>query len=958
MMTLHASRQFSEAGTTIDRGVRSVLEQAFAVDLSGVRLHSGPQAGAFLRSRGLTAAAAGHRVFLPARGRGRGGEERWLRMLAHEVAHTIQQAQGLAQAGLACEAGAERAAGAVAAGREVPAAWLSAGGELEPPRAGHGAAALAGFNSWEHQLLGDLPGDQLAAIAARSGNWAAAADAVLAMLSLWRPGRQDVTADQLRAALPGVNVVTLGNGCLATYGELCALADFIAGPEALESAAGYLFPFLQQIRQETYNRLAVLRDPDSPVTEFNGSIYRYVDPASISAPVWQGLEVAAIDRFSAPLGVDHYQGLLARNACHFAPWVWYRWKTGRDAAIQTATRAQGATGPERERLTSLAWAQQAYGEHFLQDCFAAGHLTNKTAVMQYFLEWAGNSYLIPVRDWASVSQLVMAHQPGLWGEGLYSGDPELTRLPNDPQSVEEQPSFALRVERSGVLPSGLTTREQAYHQYLAFLRSAVVQLSSNQVHDYYNAHGLYVSADSGPRFQVFGDGYLLNTTAQVQVMVPVLGLARQTVPDVLREAGAADVSAVMRQVPRHVVTQASPAGLTDLKTWNLTELRSAVPGILGSGVSFLKQFAGGFFPDMGAVSADELAGGLTQVWSTDVGGSVSSQVSVHWDGQRLFAGAGGMVCQLSAVDGERLASSQLFGAVADIAFAADGDTLYAGADGRVVALDSARKLAQTAQFDLGTGSSRVFLLMTDDGHLYAGAAGQLWELDPVSLASAGFNQFGGFGAGDLQMAAVGGTLVCGTNNQVICLDRGSELARPIGPVVSLHPDDFYYPVAVLGAGPDAFVASSGILRSVDVVKGGLLDGGQDNRLIAGADRLATDGNSLYWSAGGRLMSFALPDPGSVRWTVPLAVNGIAPPNSAPGDVLCVGSNVYAGLNDTVFQIDPATGTIMNQTRVGDRSEIRLASDGINLYVGTTRNRQAGVAAYQLNRGGPPLTGPD
>jgi hypothetical protein len=943
MMTLSASRQFSEAGTPIDRGIRSILEQAFAVDLSGVRLHSGEGTDAFLRARGLTAAAAGHRVFLP--GRGRGGEDRWLHLLAHEVAHTVQQAQGMAQAGLGREAGAELAAAAVVAGRPVPAAWLPPGAKPEPPRAGYGAVVLAGFNSWEHQLLGDLSGDQLAAIAARSGDWAAVVDSVLAMLRLWAAGGQQVTADQVRAALPGVNVVTLGNGCLATYGELCALADFIAGPEALESAAGYVFPFLQQIRQETYNRLAVLRNPGSPATDFTASIYPYADPASLTAPIRKALEVGEIDRFSAPLGVDHYRGLLARNACHFAPWVWYRWKAGRDAAVKTATRATGADGPERDRLTSLAWAQQAYGEHFLQDCFAPGHLANKTAVMQYFLEWAGNSYLIAVRDWESLSQVVMARQPGLWGEALYAWDPELAAQPNDPQTVEELPSFAARVERSGVLASGLATREQAYHQYLAFLRSAVVQLSSNQVHDHYNARGLWVSDASGQPFQVFGDEFLLRTTTQVQVMAPVLDLARQAVPDVLRETALPDVSAVMLKVPRYAGEHGSPAGLTDLRTWNLNELRTTAPRIFGSGPNFLKQFAGGFFPDMGAVSVDELADGLSEIWSKDVGGSVSGRVAVHWDGQRLFAGAGGIVSQLAAENGASLASSPLFGA--DIAFASGGDTLYAGSAGSVVALDSARSLTQVAQFDLGTGSARVFLLMTDDEHLYAGAAGYLWELDAANLVQLGSNRFGGSGPGDLQMAAVGGTLVCGINDQVVCLDRGSGLALQVGVTVSLHPDDFYYPVAVLGAGPDAFVASSGILRSVDVVKGGLLPGGQDNPLVTSPDRLATDGTNVYWSAGGTLMSFALPDPGHTRWAVPLALNGIQPQNPVPGDVHCVAGNVFAALDDTVFQVDPATGAIMNHTRVGDKNEIRLASDGINLYVGTTRNRQAGVAAYRL-----------
>ena len=39
---------------------------------------------------------------------------------------------------------------------------------------------------------------------------------------------------------------------------------------------------------------------------------------------------------------------------------------------------------------------------------------------------------------------------------------------------------------------------------------------------------------------------------------------------------------------------------------------------------------------------------------------------------------------------------------------------------------------------------------------------------------------------------------------------------------------------------------------------------------------------------------------------------------------------------------------MKHTRVGDRNEIRLASDSINLYVGATRNRQARVAAFQLS----------
>src|ERR1700758_3639840 len=89
--------RLSDSGVRLDSGLRRVLEGAFRVDLSGVRLHAGPRTDAFLRVHGCAAAAAGHRVFMPAARRG--GGERWLRVLTHEVTHVIQQAQGVAQPG-------------------------------------------------------------------------------------------------------------------------------------------------------------------------------------------------------------------------------------------------------------------------------------------------------------------------------------------------------------------------------------------------------------------------------------------------------------------------------------------------------------------------------------------------------------------------------------------------------------------------------------------------------------------------------------------------------------------------------------------------------------------------------------------------------------------------------------------------------------------------------------------
>ena len=138
-MGVPALLRLSDSGVRLDSGLRTVLEGAFCVDLSGVRMHAGPRTDAFLRVHGCPAAAAGHRVFMPAARRGAG--ERWLRVLIHEITHVIQQAQGVAQAGGHWERQAREAAEAVTAGRVYPDLGL------EPPRTRHGAVVLAGFNS-------------------------------------------------------------------------------------------------------------------------------------------------------------------------------------------------------------------------------------------------------------------------------------------------------------------------------------------------------------------------------------------------------------------------------------------------------------------------------------------------------------------------------------------------------------------------------------------------------------------------------------------------------------------------------------------------------------------------------------------------------------------------------------------------------------------------------------------
>ena len=174
-----------------------------------------------------------------------------------------------------------------------------------------------------------------------------------------------------------------------------------------------------------------------------------------------------------------------------------------------ATRAHQTTDPSaRERLTYRAWMNHGYADHFLQDSFAAGHLVNKTLIMQWFVAWAAGKWYVPVADWDAIQHVTAACQPGLAAWGLYGGQPDQVR---DPQTAEEQPTYRQRLATGGVRADGAVGADPAYHNCLAFLKSTVVNSASGALHDHYNAHSLWVgSADHPGAYQVWGDDTMLN----------------------------------------------------------------------------------------------------------------------------------------------------------------------------------------------------------------------------------------------------------------------------------------------------------------------------------------------------------------------------------------------------------------------------------------------------------------
>jgi hypothetical protein len=104
------------------------------------------------------------------------------------------------------------------------------------------------------------------------------------------------------------------------------------------------------------------------------------------------------------------------------------------------------------RGVKVAFLASLAADHFLQDSYAAGHLINKTLVMQWYVELLAESR-IPYRDQNELAGLTVSRQPALHGPEHYrrtaASGAALCR-PWDPQRAAEAPTLEERIEASGV----------------------------------------------------------------------------------------------------------------------------------------------------------------------------------------------------------------------------------------------------------------------------------------------------------------------------------------------------------------------------------------------------------------------------------------------------------------------------------------------------------------------------
>jgi hypothetical protein len=429
--------------------------------------------------------------------------------------------------------------------------------------------------AWEHAMLGDLPPADLQAMA-RS-----------------RPGARP---DQLRAYRelleqlgrgadehPGAQTLRLpASGLVVTLGELNVLPDYLGHPREIETApAAFMRPLIQSVRSYS---VAELRR-----SEGQRRLYRRLPGARrypLLGGLTEGAEVPVIDKLGRRCGFPpshRYSSVLARNACHFAPFSWYRWHTFHLMARELIAQSAAATGPDREDLRRRARIYAGYADHFLQDSFAAGHLINKTLVTQWYIEWlaaAGVSY--PHAD--VLAAMTEARQPLLHGPAHYDHEQASERTgavpqpPWDPQALADAPPTA-RIAVTGLLPAPDREQRAAYAAYLTMLGSATAQIASKAVHEHLNKHSLVVSsAPDGPRFRLFGDHTLLASADGAWHAAQAAAASRRAIAELLHDGETTVTSReIFDSFPSHVERNGH---LISLQEWHRTGLRDLCFGEL------------------------------------------------------------------------------------------------------------------------------------------------------------------------------------------------------------------------------------------------------------------------------------------------------------------------------------------------------------------------------------------
>lgn len=915
-MNMDEVRHAATAGVPLGNETRYLLEKSFEIDLSAIRIHTGGTADRLTRSHRTDALAAGTHLFFR-NGAYRPQCDSGLALVAHEVAHSLQQqARDL---GPHSESEAELAGASVVAGRTVHLHATPGALVAEPP------FAVQCHESFEHRCLGDLPTPDIFSIASKASNFNDLIERETALMWKWHQNPENVT----RNDLPGLLAVQLPeSGLLVTYGELNALPDYIASADAIDTCPkSVLLPILQAIRQETYVQLNALRN------QVKNDRFQYSPYGPNDAPIGLLNKVFnswALDDLTSDLGIngeDHYLGLLGRNACHFAPYTWYRWQASYLTARDLATRAHQASGGEKDRLTTQAWIFHGYADHFLQDSFAAGHLLNKTLVMQWFVKWAANSNLY-IEDWDLIKDMTVALEPAIAGQVLY--DPAYTGLGTDPQTVNEQATYEERLGLSGVKAFGSVDQRTAYQRYLAFLSSVITQAASNAVHDAFNERSVWVASEAQGPYRVYGDDTLFTGAGGAQgaqITSETAQMSQQSIRDLLSK-GSTDIGTA--DIRKHFPTRAGDdeKSVKSLGSWVAGQEQWACDNVFNTAAFLMKRVFTQAFPRILNFSKDQE---FANKWYTSLPDCGYHYTDALLVGERMFAGSNGYAYELEAMNGKVKWHDGISNSRYETHLASNGSLLYAGCNGYVEARrfdtwDRAWKTPMT-----GSSSWPVHLLF-DSGRLFAGSNGAVHELDPVTgkrLHSLDVSSAVGW---DVRLATDGKMLFAGCHGYAygISLNDWSKIQW-----TTPMTDAAYVDVSLLYAGGMLFAGSNGSVHQINASVGGRTHSLGLSGAVGESVRMTlTDDGLLAAGCHGYTYGIRTNDWSKVAWSTPMAGK-----LWEMVEVSNFGGNIYACSNGYVQRLRGTNGAVLNSTQLstiagsGDYTPSMRISPKSGLFIG-------------------------
>ncbi|MBI1296160.1 hypothetical protein GC175_14495 [bacterium] len=237
---------------------------------------------------------------------------------------------------------------------------------------------------------------------------------------------------------------------VVTYGEMNTLADYYGNIDAMKTADRAIrWRIVQSVRKETFLRLRTVYSAlKSSLTNAEKQLQRgeiqsaeglmstnkinqdwtnqFMFADSIQQDYISGVagQVNLLKKSGtgAQEETDNYAATLARNACHFVPESWHAWSNYHQQARAKAEEAseikfnldsmksgltplfeEEAEQTEKQRLQQALEEQRlqeeyeeaaneaillnGFGDHYLQDSYAAGHMINKTLIMKWFVEY-------------------------------------------------------------------------------------------------------------------------------------------------------------------------------------------------------------------------------------------------------------------------------------------------------------------------------------------------------------------------------------------------------------------------------------------------------------------------------------------------------------------------------------------------------------------------------------------